>query len=199
MRIEAGRTQFIGTAKLNLEISHQPEIEIIPGRTATHEAMHVIGAKKNRTGVESATIVAGDGYLGLTILSKPDAVAAMAPHSMGAGGTGHDVFIAGHIGNAGAAESAARGIIRSNMDEVHAVAVALEKKKTITSADIDEAIDEVKNPKPQIVTLTIESEEGELREKEVEIIDNVIMFPGEWVDLTGEKESEPQSELEQVA
>ena len=137
MRIEAGRTQFIGTAKLNLEISHQPEIEIIPGRTATHEAMHVIGAKKNRTGVESATIVAGDGYLGLTILSKPDAVAAMAPHSMGAGGTGHDVFIAGHIGNAGAAESAARGIIRSNMDEVHAVAVALEKKKTITSADID--------------------------------------------------------------
>jgi len=183
MKIETGKTSFIEGVKFRVELN-VPEKKIVPGGTATHEAMHVVAALGNGTGVESATIIPGAGYLGLTKLSKPDAVAAMAPHAMGAGGTGYDVYIAGIIGNAGSAESAARGIINSNMDKVMAVAQKLEENKTLISSDISNVLFELKNPSPEEATLYIENSNREVTEKSVEIKNNTVMIPDEWVNLS---------------
>ncbi|HYM65506.1 MAG TPA: hypothetical protein VES68_03425 [Candidatus Sulfotelmatobacter sp.] len=186
MRIEAGRTQYIEGFKINVEIV-KPKNKTIPGGTAIHEAMHVVGAIENGTGVKSATIIPGDGYLGLTELSRPDAVAAMAPHSMGASGTGYDVYVAGLMGNAGSSESAARGIISANMDKVEAVATVLEEKGTITTGDINEAVDELKSPKPKIGTLSIQSKNGEQRKERVEIRDNIVIVPDKLIEIFSAK------------
>lgn len=182
--ITANRPQYIEGFKFSIE----PQTSVkktIPGSTAVHEAMHVVAALENGTGVDSATIVSGNGYLGLTRLTKPDAVAAMAPHAMGSGGTGHDVFIAGIIGNAGAAESAARGIINSNMDKVEAVATVLEENRTIGSGEINSAINEITNPKPRMATLFIETPTGEQIKERVEVRDNIVMVPNVWYQLAG--------------
>lgn len=181
--ITANRSRYIEGFKFSIE-PQTPVKKTIPGSTAIHEAMHAVAALENGTSVDSVTIVPGDGYLGLTKLGKADAVAAMAPHSMGKAGTGHDVFIAGIIGNAGAAESVARGIINSNMDKVEAVASVLEEKRTIGSGEIHSAIDEIKNPKPISVTLFIESPTGEQRKERVEVRDNIVMVPGVWVNVS---------------
>lgn len=163
-----------------------------PGGTSIHEAKHVVAAKENGTEVQSATIIAGDGYLGLTVLSRPDAVAAMAPHATGEGGTGHDVYVAGLIGNAGAAESAARGIINSNMDKVMAVASVLEEKGTIGSSDIDKAIREVENPTPLFATVFIENPNGDSKKLSgLEIKDGAINI-GEEIVIFKEVNDNPQ-------
>jgi hypothetical protein len=179
MRIEVGKTHYFEGHKFRLDMDPVPP-KPIPGGTAMHEAMHIVPAIENGTGVESATIVPGAGYSGLTKLSRPDIVAAMGPHSMGASGTGYDVYIAGLMGNAGGAESAARGIINSNMDKVRAVASKLEEVKTLTSVDIFRAIDEVDHPKPQPATLFIENENGDQSKKRVVVRDNILI---EKVDL----------------
>lgn len=187
MRIEAGRTQYVEGNRLSVELN--PVLPgAIPGETATHEAMHVIAAYENGTGVESATIIPGAGYLGLTRLKRFDAVSAMAPHSMGKSGTSHDVYIASLFANAGAAESAARGIINSNMDKVAAVASSLEEKKTITGSDIDRVINEVKNPKPQIATLFIESQDGRQVKEKVEVRDNIVIVPEQLIEVFSAKQ-----------
>jgi hypothetical protein len=179
MRIEAGRTEYFEGFKIRMELDPLPK-KTVPGGTATHEAMHVIAAIVNGTGVESATIIPGAGYNGLTKLSKPDAVAAMAPHSMGASGTGYDVYVAGLMGNAGGAESAARAIINSNKEKVEAIAISLEENKSIGSGDIDKVIYEIDYPKPQTETLVIENENGERVKKTIKVRDNVLT---EQIDL----------------
>jgi hypothetical protein len=186
MKIEAGRTEYFNGFKLSIEVP-QLEKRVRPGGTATHEAMHVVGALGNGTGVKSATIVPGVGYSGLTELSRADAVAAMAPHSMGASGTGYDVYIAGLMGNAGSAESAARGIINANLDKVEAVATVLEEKRTINSSDISNAIDELKNPKPKIGTLFVEDKNGMQRKEKVEVRDNVVIVPDQLIKIFSAK------------
>ncbi len=175
MRIEAGKPQYVGDLRVSLE-APAPLIKTNPGSTAIHEAKHVVAALKNGTGVEGATIVPGAGFLGLTRLSRPDAVAALAPHATGESGTGHDVFIASQMGAIGA-ESAARSIINSNMDEVMAVAVALEENKSLGSWDIDRAINKLSNPDPEFGILTVETPSGEQKKEKVEIRDNIIMKP----------------------
>ena len=180
-QIPIGKTTFIEGLKIFAEAPIQKP-KTRPGGTALHEAMHVIAANENGTGVESATIIPGDGYLGLTKLSRPDAVAAMGPHSMGASGTSFDVFIAGQIGNAGAAESAARGIINSNMDKVEAVASVLEEKGTIGGSEISQAIREVEHPTPQLATIFIEAPTGETQKlSNLEIHDGAIKINEEIV------------------
>src|SRR5690349_20517754 len=56
--------------------------------TARHEAKHVVAAMETGTSVSKVTIIPGEGYLGLTVLSSPNAIAALAPHSTGESGTG---------------------------------------------------------------------------------------------------------------
>ena len=186
MRIEAGIVNYAEGFKfvVNKDI---PAKKTIPSGTATHEAMHVVAAIQNGTGVESATIIPGTGYLGLTKLAKPDAVAAMAPHSMGASGTGYDVYIAGIIGNAGHAQSAARSIISSHMEEVEAVAIALEEKKSVGSGDIKKAIYDVTNPRPEEATLFIENDEGKVIKERVEVRDNIVLPPEQLIEIFSSK------------
>jgi len=87
--------------------------KIIPGSVANHEAKHIVAAITNGTGVKKATIVPGEGCLGLTELTRPDAIAAAAPHATGCDGTGHDVFIIGLMGHdVNAVSNAAREIIQ---------------------------------------------------------------------------------------
>lgn len=182
MKIEAGRTFYGEGFKADFIPDSKPK-KTIPGGTAKHEAMHVIAGIMNGTSVESASIIPGPGYNGITKLAKADAVAAMAPHSMGASGTSYDVYIAGLMGNASSAESAARSIIMSNQDKVEAVAVALEEKRFVSSSDINMAINEVDNPAPISGTLFVESDEGKLRKIRAQLQDNMVALSEELIDL----------------
>lgn len=156
--INKGEATFYEGYKITSIMPEAKPPIVLQGKTV-HEAKHVVAAELNGTAVQSATIIAGVGYEGLTILSKPDAVAALAPHATGESGTGHDVMIAELIGSAGA-ESAARGIINSNMDKVMAVAEVLEEKRTIGSTDIKKAIKEVDSPPPIFATVFVETPDG---------------------------------------
>lgn len=176
MNIEAGRTHYIGEFKLTLDAPLTYK-KTVPGGTAIHEAKHVVAALQNGTSVESVTIIPGAGYLGLTKLSRPDAVAALAPHATGESGTSYDVFIASQIGAAGA-ESAARSIINGNMEKVEAVAQALEENKSLGSGDINRTIYKLDHPDPEFATLVIQSPDGERVEKKVEVRDNIIVADG---------------------
>ncbi len=181
MRIEAGRTFYGKEFKAKVEVDPLPK-KPKPGDTATHEAMHIVAALANGTGVEGASIIPGPGYLGITYLSKPDAVAALAPHSMGASGTSYDVFMASQIGGSSGAESSARAIIHSNSEKVEAVASMLEEKKSAGSNDIQKAIDEVDHPLPRSGTIFIEDSKGKVEKKKVEVRDNIVILPENWLE-----------------
>jgi len=168
-------------ARATLEIEAQKKRKPVNG-TARHEAKHVIAALETGTQVAKVTIIPGEGYLGLTELMAPNAIAALAPHATGESGTGWDVHIAERIGAHGA-ESAARSIIENNMDQVDAVACALEDQNTLDSFGIRRAINEAKKPKEQFGILKLELPTGGKVEGEVKVRDNVIMDENVWYSL----------------
>lgn len=115
--------------------------------TALHEARHAVTAERNGTSVLYATVVPGNGSLGLTALSSFDATAAAAPHAYGDGGTSADVLMiqeAGHsVESAGAA---ARSILASREAQlmVDAVATALDRHGTVGGNDIRGIMEQAK-------------------------------------------------------
>ena len=178
---------FLETPPLPLPVALTP--------TQRHEAKHVVTARRRGIGVDMATSIPGSGYDGLTKLSRPDAVAALAPHATGESGTGHDVFIAKMTGDAGA-ESEARRIVDANTEAIEAVATALHNYGTIGPSEIDEAMDSVGKPFFKSATLVVETEAGQTIKEEVDVKDDntitvpQVMLPGEWIVL-----STPQEEL----
>ncbi|HVF68958.1 MAG TPA: hypothetical protein VNA13_00150, partial [Xanthomonadales bacterium] len=116
-----------------------------PSDTAQHEAKHAVVAILTNTGVESATIIPGPGYLGLTKLSGFNAAAAAADAD-GHGGTGHDLFIISASGHdVGSARSVARSVISSNRDEAEATASLIEERGIVSGIEIDQTIKEVRS------------------------------------------------------
>ncbi len=135
------------------------------GITAKHEATHAVTAAINGRTVKKVTIIPGEGYLGLTELDKADPIAAAAPHANGFDGTGYDLFTiraSGH--DVESVSSAARSITVNNSEEIHAVAVALEEKKTLDHHEVTKEISQAR--KKQDVTkvdIFIRNSEGEIR------------------------------------
>ncbi|GEM_PF-3363308 len=158
----------------------------IPGGTAKHEAMHAVAAEENGTSVSLATIVPGEGYLGLTVLSRPDAVAAAAPHAHGHSGTSHDMKIVEFMGvSPSAASNAARNIIGRNSHKVEAVASHLQDNKSLSGFEVrntmSDAEEELRNPVYEAI-VTVKNPLGEVRKFDrIEARNSTVMVPGEWV------------------
>lgn len=121
---------------------------VIPGKTALHEAWHVVPDPRN---VRRATNRPGAGYLGLTELYTFDSIAAAGPHAMGDDGTGHDLRLIGiHGHDAGSAASAARSMLAYLDEETQAVARAIESKGEISGFEAEEIMEQVASPQAEI-------------------------------------------------
>lgn len=155
-----------------------------PGSTEIHEATHAVNARKNGTGVEFATNVPGPGYLGLTKLTGPDSVAAVAPHVAGMDGTSHDMAIASISGNVGAAEAVARRNNITYREHIVAVAQGIETNGTLTGSQIEGIMKDVdKGPE---VRLKVVHPNGDVREvRELRSPDrSTVMVPGKMFSLS---------------
>ena len=182
--ISIDQTQYINNFRVSVKRDGPEPIHTPIGNTAMHEAKHIVAAVHNGTHVRRATISPGPGYLGLTELSRPDAVAAAAPHATGCSGTGHDVHIVGAMGHdLDSVSSIARSIIANNAEQVHAVASALEAKRTIGGYDVQEAMDGVRNKKKssEKATLFVKAPDGREQVASVSVHNDKIMLPGEWI------------------
>lgn len=177
-RIGINETKYFGNTKITAIA--EPKKTVIAGETAEHEATHAVTAIKNGTSVRMATNIAGDGYLGATFLSRPDAVAAAAPHAVGHRGTGHDVSIVHAIGNHGAF-SAARTIVAMNHDNISAVAALIEEKGTVSGGEIEATMDAV-DKKEEKVTIVVEDiTAGKRKQEKVIASKGVVVFKSEWL------------------
>lgn len=137
--------------------------------TAGHEALHVAAAVKNGTSVESASIIPGPGYRGITKLSRPDAYAAAASFAFGTNGVGevgyggdkHAVWSMGH--NLDSAASGARSLLAGEDDLIGEIAGMLEERKTIGGKDIQEAQDNVESRRKGEIIVSITNPDGETK------------------------------------
>ena len=193
MTIGINETKWVAGFKISTEGKDPTPKKKSTNSTAKHEAMHVVAAINNGTSVESVTIVPGPGYSGLTELSRPDPVAALAPHANGADGTSYDVYIAGLMGHSPESlGGVARGIIGAHQDEVEAVAVALEEERTLGNGGINRAIEEYKRPKFETAKVSIQnSEGGRVEISKAEVRDNIVMVPEVWYSLAEKKIQSP--------
>ncbi len=179
--IKAPPLAVLEGARASLEVPVLKRRKPVNG-TARHEAKHVVAALETGTQVQSVDIIPTEDHLGLTTLIAPNAIAALAPHATGESGTSWDVHIAERIGAHGA-ESAARSIIENNMDQVDAVACALEDQQKLDSFGIKQAINEAKKPQETFGILKLELPTGEELVDTVKVRDNVIMDEGVWYSL----------------
>lgn len=107
------------------------------GRTAEHEAVHVVAARD----IVSADNIPRGSALGTTRPVKLTAVAAAAPAALGHGGTGWDQFITEkYLGvNFETAKRAARSALSGKEEEIEEVATLIEERRVITQTDVNEA------------------------------------------------------------
>lgn len=118
----------------------------IASTVAIHEAIHAdVSEAVIFRSVDGASIIPGETYSGITYINRMSAVAAVAPHADGCDGTGHDLHIAELMGaDISATAAVAKGIINTHRDEIQAIAVALDEKKTVSGDEIRSIIAEVK-------------------------------------------------------
>lgn len=194
MALGINETKWVAGFKISAEGQSTTPKKKATNSTAKHEAMHVVAAINNGTSVESVTIIPGPGYSGLTELSRPDPVAALAPHANGADGTSFDVYIAGLMGHSPESlGGVARGIIGAHQEEVEAVAVALEEERTLGSGGINKAIEEYKVPKYDTAKISVQAPDGEQKEiKSIKVEQNQVMIPGVWINLFDNLSNNPQ-------
>jgi hypothetical protein len=160
------------------------ETTITPGETALHEAEHAVVAEDNGTAALSATIVAGEGYLGLTQLSRSDPVAAAAPHANGRDGTGWDMHIVRSHGNEHGSLHAAKHILAGSKEKVFEVASVLQEKKTIGRSEIRSAMEGEYKRKREAVTVWLRDPKGNERKlTDLKVEKGRVMIPGEWVTI----------------
>ncbi len=184
--IGVDQTQYINNFRISVSMAKLETPQVPLGDTAIHEAKHAVAAIHNGTDVRSVTISPGPGYLGLTELSRPDAVAAAAPHATGCSGTGHDVHIVGAMGHdIDSVSSIARSIIANNYDQVEAVALHLEEKRTISGYDVLGAMHGVTKEKKtsEKATVFMKAPDGSERLAKVDVQNDKVMVPGEWMRL----------------
>lgn len=189
MPISIKEKNYVNGAKVTVS---PVESSIKPGKTAHHEATHGVVAKKTGSEVVDMTIVPGPGYNGLTTLDRPNAIAAAAPHGIGHGGTGHDMWVAGRLsGNPDRAAKLGAKIAKQSKEEIHAVATALEEKKTLTTKDVAEAMDKAQRQEKN-VTITIENPDGTKKTIENQKSEKgIVVFHRSWVEP---KTSAPEDE-----
>ncbi len=180
VRIGINETQYLGKIKVTAEVEKKEKV--IPSSVARHEAKHAVAAEFNGTRVISATIIPGPGYLGLTRLSRPDAIAAAAPHATGSSGTSHDMRIVGLMGHdAAAVSSAARAIIDKNHEQVEAVATILEEKGTVTGSEIQYAIRDAEKKEDRVKIIVENLEDGDRTTETATATKGIVVFRSEWV------------------
>lgn len=143
---------------------------------AIHEARHSALGR-----VKSVSIVPGPGYLGITIPDGPiNLLAAVAPHAGGSDGTSHDLNIVRMHGyNPDSLMGAARSELAANKDRINAIALGLQREKTLTSSGIERVVFEYNQANFTSATVLVESPQGEVREKKVPVRDNIAMIPQE--------------------
>lgn len=193
--IGAGRAEYIGNTRVSVvpkfehpRSSHKPASSV-----ATHEAEHAVVAIANGTPVESVTVIPGPGYNGLTKLSRPDPIAAVAPHANGRDGTNHDVFITqlgGH--NVEALSGIARNITDKKRPHIDEVARTLDAKGTLSGRDIKKVMRKVDKEKSEPIKkkadVFISRPDGTNKEiSDIPYSGGIVIFPGEWVPVTGKK------------
>lgn len=190
LRINIGETKFTpGGSKVSaVAIEDKPQSLQQPSSTARHEANHAVLAERNGTSVIDATVIPGPGYLGLTRLSRPDAIAAVGPHADGMGGTGHDVRIARLMGHHEASiGSIAKKIANENKSHIHAVATELDKKGTLGGSEIRSIIKSVDSKKEnpvRRVEIFIKNENGDQRKIEINSSNKTVMIPNTWYEVS---------------
>lgn len=130
---------------------------VIAGRTARHEARHVVPNPRN---TRLATNRPGPGSLGHTELYVFDSIQAAAPHALHDSGTSHDVRLIGYHGHdIGSAASAARSILAYLDEEVEAVARTIEANGEISGFEAEEIMKQVANPEAEVRVRNLLGEE----------------------------------------
>lgn len=157
---------------------------VVPNETDYHETEHSVAAVEDNTGIKKVTTIPGPGYLGLTEPTSFSAVAAVAPHANGRGGTGHDLFVAEMMGaDIGAAERAARSILAQKQEHIEAVARHLHVRRTLTGSEIEIIMDDV--DRGDKVDVTVKRPDGEVRRfPGLRTHEPTVMIPGELITLS---------------
>ncbi len=154
---------------------------VVASETDYHEAEHSVAGIEDGIHINKVTNIAGPGYLGLTEPASFSAVAAVAPHANGRGGTSHDLFVAEMMGaDIGSAEKVARAIIAQKEEHIGAVARHLHIERTLTGSDVERIMDDV--DKGDKVDVTIKRPDGEIRQfPGLRTHKPTVMIPGEWI------------------
>jgi len=200
LSFELGKPQFFAGNKITVE-SQTRALDIIPSEVALHESEHAVAAIVNGTEVSNMTIQPSSDYLGLTELSRFDPVAAVAPHSMGAKGTGYDIMLVEQMGkDVSSLAKAARGIINNNWTAVETVAKLLEEKGTISGFEVKQAINSAGKPKEERVRVTIEDSGGKVQEfLDLETSSGIVMIPGVFYSLSERPSQDFDQDLQKAA
>lgn len=175
LRVPVGQKVDFGNSSIEVT-SNLLSNAIHPSDTAHHEATHSVVALANGTGVKSASVIPGDGYLGITELTRFDAVAAVAPHAIGHDGTGWDLYITqaqGHgVDNAA---SVAKSIVSGERDIIQEVAAHLDEKGSLSGGEIEAIRQDVK--KGESVTVTVKGDNNTEEVIQMRATDGVVMLP----------------------
>lgn len=130
-----------------------PNEGIILGKTAIHEAKHLVLLIANGIGAKSGTIVGTSEYNGMVEPNGWDPIAAIGPDADGDSGGSHDrrlVILHGHdVGTVGAV---ARSMLRGLKRKVNVVAGLLERKRTISGYEAEQAMKDDDDPMEEIET-----------------------------------------------
>jgi hypothetical protein len=201
LSFDFGKPQFIEGARVTVVPETQTFADIIPSEVSFHESEHAVAAFVNGSDVSRITVNPTSEYLGLTELSKFDAVAAVAPHATGASGTGYDIKLVEQLGyDVSSLSKAARGIISSNWTAVEAVARLLEERGTISGFEARQALNSAGIPKEEIVKVTVETLDGKVQEYSgLKANGGTVMLPGVFYKLSSDKQENFEEELPQAA
>ena len=129
------------------------EPRVVPGSVAEHEAAHVVASGE----IVMATIIPSGDASGTTQPVKMTAAAAAAAEAMGHDGTGWDMYLTKYVlgVDPGVAKSAARSALSGRAEEMYEVASILQKRKTITQVDVEEARQNVRDRRQGIFPVEI--------------------------------------------
>lgn len=145
--VSAGITEFAGW-RVKVVPIRRAHGGVIPGRTAIHEAQHVVPNPRN---IRRASIKPGPGYLGFAEAFEPDPIMAAGPHAMGSEGTSHDLKVIEYGGfDVSAVISSAREVVSKLHKEVYAVASVLQEKGEISGFEAERIMNEVAKPKAAV-------------------------------------------------
>src|SRR3989344_273262 len=163
-----------------------------PGSVPEHEIAHAGVAIKTGTPVIDATIVPGRGYLGLTRLTSVNTAALIAPEAEGFVGTGSDVFKYEMLGGSPSDVIVARRIASTHKKGFHRAASLLQKKKTMTGAEIERAIKE--GDEGERVLVEFIKSDGEKNKIEHNASEDIVSVPNAWL-VPDVEDTEPNNPI----